>query len=820
MTKYFQFSDGERYPIDGYREDGTPSIIFNPLINNISLDSKLVWDMIGDGNTKGVFQLESRLGQMLAKKLKPSNIEELAALVTIMRPGCMESLIDNKSVTEHYIDRKNKVEEVTPYHISITDILDETYQCLIYQEQCMSIVRKVAGFTLQQAHTWMKAAGKKKPEIMAKVKKEFMEGVIKTGLITIEDGEFLWDGLEKFQRYGFNKCISKDTKFMIMKNGTKTHLTVQEMYLIRNNIDYAKATNHLQLYKKWKMLGNYGKIYSMFDDKRVRPNTIENIAYAGEKTVYEIVLENGSRNKFTENHKFPTENGIQLLRDLRVGTKLYVCGEYEPNTKKYNFSDITTEEIYNREYSGCAAKDGSNNMCYTNGEYTKFIENKALLPNYCQLCNKENNRLETHHKDGNRQNNDISNLINLCPSCHKKEEYKVGRVKKGEKGYPTILVPIKEMNYIGIERVYDVTMAAPAHTFVTSEKIVTCNSHAVGYAMSGYLSAYAKAHFPKAFFASYLYYAKDKIKPHIEMAELINNARFMSVQVNPPDFRHLNSNFKVINKEIYFGLSNIKGVGESVIKSISANAEEVFKKLGKKTGDWSWTEFLIYFSQNVNKTAIKGLINSGGLSYMRLPRYYMNNDYDKYSELSAREQKWIQNNFSGEKTVGAVFEKLISGGTGKEGGIANVNRLAKVESLLKLVQKPPEDLKDDPEWIASIEKELLGLPITCTIVDKKDISAANCNCLDVLRGDCPQELMLAAQIDMVKETVTKKGKDPGKAMAFLTVSDINGAVESVILFPEVWKEFQHVCVPGNTVMIGGNLSKTRDSLLVQKIWQI
>ena len=80
---------------------------FNPTIENLRLDCDKAWDLICEGNTKGCFQLESRLGQSLAKKTKPRNIEELSALGSIMRPGCMEAMVEGKSLTNHYIDRKH-----------------------------------------------------------------------------------------------------------------------------------------------------------------------------------------------------------------------------------------------------------------------------------------------------------------------------------------------------------------------------------------------------------------------------------------------------------------------------------------------------------------------------------------------------------------------------------------------------------------------------------------------------------------------------------------------------------------------------------------
>ena len=66
------------------------------------------WNLFKDGKTKGVFQLESNLGRSWSKKLEPSNLEELAALIAIIRPGCLKAIIDGKSMSQHFVDRKHK----------------------------------------------------------------------------------------------------------------------------------------------------------------------------------------------------------------------------------------------------------------------------------------------------------------------------------------------------------------------------------------------------------------------------------------------------------------------------------------------------------------------------------------------------------------------------------------------------------------------------------------------------------------------------------------------------------------------------------------
>ena len=141
---------------------------------NIDLECKQTWALIGAGNTKGVFQLESRLGQSMAKRLKPSNIEELAALISIMRPGCLEAVRDNKTVSNHYIDKKNGLESVDYFHVSLEPILKGTYGEMVYQEQAMQICQQIANFDLSEADMLRKAIGKKNPEEMARIKTIFI----------------------------------------------------------------------------------------------------------------------------------------------------------------------------------------------------------------------------------------------------------------------------------------------------------------------------------------------------------------------------------------------------------------------------------------------------------------------------------------------------------------------------------------------------------------------------------------------------------------------------------------------------------------------
>lgn len=206
MSKKFTYSCGCSF--DLVEKDGLKLIDFDPTIEHINLECSKTWGLIGDGNTKGIFQLESRLGRSIAKKLKPENIEQLSALVAILRPGALEAVRDGKTVTNHYIDRKNGQESVDIFHPALDSVLNATYGEMIYQEQAMEIAKSIAGFNLQEADMLRKAIGKKKPEEMAKVKTKFLQGAKDLNIVNDNEAEQIFGWIEKSQRYSFNKSHS------------------------------------------------------------------------------------------------------------------------------------------------------------------------------------------------------------------------------------------------------------------------------------------------------------------------------------------------------------------------------------------------------------------------------------------------------------------------------------------------------------------------------------------------------------------------------------------------------------------------------------
>lgn len=538
-----KYNCGCEFPLDENNK-----VIFTPEIEKLPLDCSLTWNVICNGDTKGIFQLESHLGRSLAKQALPRSIEELSDLISIMRPGCLESVMDGKTLTHHYIDRKHGKDKTTYYHRSLEKILGGTYGILVYQEQAMNIAKELAGFNLQEADNLRKAIGKKKPEEMAKIKILFMTKAKEVGIINEEEAIEIFNWIEKSQRYSFNK------------------------------------------------------------------------------------------------------------------------------------------------------------------------------------------------------------------------------------------------------------------------------SHSVAYAVDGYISAYAKAHFPKEFLTAYLVHSREESDFGQEVKELISNAKNYDIEVLPPNIKLRNSNFKIYGENIICGLSNIKGVGESVLKNIDKTILDTETALSKKIDQWSWIEFLLYCAYNIKNDAMIAMISVGALTHFGISRRKMLYELEQVKNLTERDIGFLK-----QVAGNSILERLKVISTvevARSGPICSKKKKESIGESIKILENPPYVLKDTAVWISEIEQSLLGIALTCSKVDDCDASSANCTCKDFLNGQ-GGPLLIACQVDEVREHIIKNGPKKGGKMAFLKVSDSYGSLDSVLLFTEQWNQCKDVLIENNTViLVGVRDKKNKDTLVVNKVWQI
>lgn len=167
-------------------------------LSSLPLDDQKTYELFQRGDTTGVFQLESAGMKRYLRELKPTVFDDIIAMVALYRPGPMQFI-------DSFIKRKHGQEKITYLHEGMENSLKNTYGILVYQEQFMQISKEWCGFTGGQADTLRKAVGKKKIDLMRKVKVDFVDGAIKVGGATQEQAETFWEQLEEFANYCFNK---------------------------------------------------------------------------------------------------------------------------------------------------------------------------------------------------------------------------------------------------------------------------------------------------------------------------------------------------------------------------------------------------------------------------------------------------------------------------------------------------------------------------------------------------------------------------------------------------------------------------------------
>jgi len=167
-------------------------------IDNIPLDDPKTYELLNRAQTLGVFQLESSGMRELCRKFNVTSIEHIIALIALYRPGPMELIPE-------FIARRHGKVQITYEHPLLEPICRETYGIMVYQEQVMQAAQALAGYTLGQADILRRAMGKKLPEEMAKQRASFVEGCKRTNRIPETKAHRIFDLLEKFAGYGFNK---------------------------------------------------------------------------------------------------------------------------------------------------------------------------------------------------------------------------------------------------------------------------------------------------------------------------------------------------------------------------------------------------------------------------------------------------------------------------------------------------------------------------------------------------------------------------------------------------------------------------------------
>ncbi len=335
-------------------------------------------------------------------------------------------------------------------------------------------------------------------------------------------------------------------------------------------------------------------------------------------------------------------------------------------------------------------------------------------------------------------------------------------------------------------------------------------SHGVSYGKITYWTAYAKAHFPHLFFNSYLANAENKADYKEEIDTLVNDGKAFGMTFRPPSILEPHGNFRVYNKTIRFGLGNIAKIGDKKVIDIQETILSIEKSLGKEFKNLTWFEILIYFTTEINAEAVKNLISVGAFGHLGMYRRYMLFEYSKFETLTDREIAYIKT--SGALSLIDGFDFLLNSGFK-----IIPKRKAKLDEIHSSLRTPPNELKDNEDWISNVEKQLMGTEITCMKLDGCNTSGGNCTCKEF--GDSSmKEYRIPASISRVAEYRPKQGKLQGQTMAYITLQDATGSCEAVA-FPAKYKELDFLLFEGNTVCVVGRKTES-GSLQINDVVQL
>lgn len=531
------------------------------------MDDPEVYKLFQEGHTVGVFQFGSEMVRNLLRQMKPTEFNDLAACTAVARPGPM-------GMNSHtmYAERKNGLSKIEALHPDfkgspLEKILSQTYGLCIYQEQSMRIASEIAGMTLQEGDKLRKAMGKKKHDIMMKMKPKFISGGIANGY-SEEAMNKLWDVLEPFSKYAFNKCLHGDTEVLTNQN-TKT--TVEDLYC------------------RFKNGEKDIKILSMFENGGLHFHNVSEIVQTGKKPLWTIETESGKTIRITESHRMLTTDGYQTIQGggIHVGSEL-IDDRYWNN----RFRTVQRRPTPRRGWSyGSSSYSGVKNVSLPNDvdrtlaenyliargaifETNKIIlsSNKEVLgvADFCvngTYFEMDSKGLGRQYFVENKYGNEIP-FVYLTPENYRDEidaALMHHHISNGDKVVEIIPPKILKNGSVLREMTYDIMMADDGPANFIANGLVSHNSHSVAYAMNAYQAAYLKTHYPVEFIAALIAQTIDKKDKTLNN---LREARRMgismgTVNINLSDVRVSPDYSGESRFEILYGFSGVKGVSES-----------------------------------------------------------------------------------------------------------------------------------------------------------------------------------------------------------------------------------------------------------------
>ena len=300
-------------------------------IKNIERKAPEMWKLLHEHRVLSLFQMEKDSGVQALSLVKPTDVDQLASLNSVIRLMAQEegAEVPLKKYARFRHDPSEWYKEMDEAGLTkdeqevIKRILGASSGVCIYQEQVMMLVMEpqIGGFSLNWSDKLRRSIAKKKPKDFLQLEQEFFDNMREKKL-SEKLCKYVWYTLVYTQRgYGFN-CCSGSTVLVRGSSNDKWTPTIADMYRIMNDCQHAKESGHKDLYKKYRHYG-YGTALSMYEDGRLHCNTIVDIVPSGLQETYEIKTVSGSSCICTVNHRFPTPTGLKRLDELTEGEYLY-----------------------------------------------------------------------------------------------------------------------------------------------------------------------------------------------------------------------------------------------------------------------------------------------------------------------------------------------------------------------------------------------------------------------------------------------------------------------------------------------------------------
>lgn len=753
---------------------------------NLPLDCDLAWDTF-KRSTKGVFQLETNLGQTYSKKLGPENLEDLGALGAILRPGVLKCISGNTKITTKIYDRKTKGGKYKRIEIKkIFDVFNKNHHLI--KKNIVSIDETKFNFINNKIKNVI-YNGKQdvfKPKFKSKLQTDKSKNKFK-----IHDLECTLE--HKLFKYNYGWIELKHLKIGDRVAILSLDKSFRHHEDIKNKFNFRNICFNNYIYKclfcDWK---EASLDVNHIDGNRESNNQKENLCFL-----------------CPNHHRMYTE---RLISKEELISKQQ---EYKIN----NTEDIIWAEFTGYDYIG--KKDVYD--IEVEGPNHNFLAGNVLVHN----CIVDGKSMTQHFVD---RKNKVEEPIEIDPSItdilketqqilvYQEETLQIAQkiagfdLKQADilrramgKKIPELMTQVEAEFIEGVKKTGIVTEEKGREIWDMirkSERYSFNKSHSISYGLAGYWSAYLKSHFPLLFFTSWLSFAKYKIDGKDEIKQLVRDAKYHNIKVNNPSIFCLFADFTIKNKEIYFGISNIKGIGESQFGKLLKAVQELKTPIEKM----SWTDMLINLLPNISKTIVINLISAGGFDHFKYSRSKMLYDYNIVNQLTDKELRQVRE--CGEPRLLDKIS-LIK---------ASKVRQKTISGLIVNLRHPSSSLDDNPIWVNKTEEDLLGIPLSITKLDTCENIDADTTCKEFRDGK-EGSVTLNAEIIQCKEITIKKGDNAGQKMAFLSIEDDSGVLDDVAVFNNLFESFKNILYKGNTVAISGYRSK-KNSLILEKICQI